>query len=85
MSTPPSPDQLATNIRSVRDRIARAATAAGRRAVDVKLLAVSKTFPLEAIAAAAAAGLEDFGENRVQEALDKIERASGLSRRSAGT
>ncbi len=78
MSTPPSPDQLATNIRSVRDRIARAATAAGRRAVDVKLLAVSKTFPLEAIAAAAAAGLEDFGENRVQEALDKIERASGL-------
>ena len=78
MSTPPSPDQLATNIRSVRDRIARAATAAGRGPGDVRLIAVSKTFPLGAVAAAAAAGLEDFGENRVQEALDKIEQASDL-------
>ena len=39
-------------------------------------MAVSKTFPLAAIEAGAAAGLADFGENRVQEALGKIERAA---------
>ena len=41
-------------------------------------MAVSKTFPLTAVEAAASAGLADFGENRVQEALGKIERAGGL-------
>ena len=41
-------------------------------------MAVSKTFPLTAIEAGTAAGLTDFGENRVQEALGKIGRASGL-------
>lgn len=76
LSTPPSTDRLAANIRSVRDRIARAARADGRDAGGVRLVAVSKTFPLEAIAAAAAGGLEDFGENRVQEALAKMDRAS---------
>jgi len=76
VNTPPSTDRLAANIRSVRDRIARAAGAAGREAGGVRLVAVSKTFPLEAIAAAAAAGLEDFGENRVQEAFAKMDGAS---------
>lgn len=78
MSAPPSADRLAANLRAVRDRIARAAAASGRAADKVRLVAVSKTFPLDAIAAAATAGLADFGENRVQEALGKIERASGL-------
>ena len=78
MSAAPAADRLAANIRSVRDRIARAAAASGRSADDVRLVAVSKTFPLETIAAAAAAGLEDFGEKRVQEALGKMEPASDL-------
>ena len=44
----------------------------------MRLVAVSKTFPIAAVEAAAAAGLADFGENRVQEALAKIEQAPGL-------
>lgn len=78
MSAPRGADRLAANVRSVRDRIVRAAVAAGRGADSVRLVAVSKTFPLEAIASGAEAGLEDFGENRVQEALGKIQAASGL-------
>ena len=44
----------------------------------MRLVAVSKTFPIAAVEAAAAAGLADFGENRVQEALAKIEQAPDL-------
>jgi len=47
--------------------MARAAPRAGRRAEEITLVAVSKTFPAEAIRAAFDAGLRDFGENRVQE------------------
>ncbi len=50
-----------------------AAARSGRRPEDIRLIAVSKTHPLEAVQAAADAGQLDFGENRVQEALDKIE------------
>jgi len=60
----------------VRERIDRAARAAGRDPDTVRLVAVSKTFPLAAVEAGADAGLADFGENRVQEALGKIERAA---------
>ena len=62
----------------MRERIDRAARAAGRDPDAVRLLAVSKTFPLAAVEAGADAGLADFGENRVQEALGKIERAARL-------
>lgn len=55
------------NLERVRDRMARAAERAGRRADDVTLVAVSKTFPAAAIRAAYAAGVRHFGENRVQE------------------
>lgn len=58
---------IAANLARVRERIARAAKRAGRRAEDVTLVAVSKTFPAEAIRAAYGAGLRHFGENRVQE------------------
>ncbi|PJF48345.1 MAG: YggS family pyridoxal phosphate-dependent enzyme [Chloroflexi bacterium] len=57
----------------VRERIAEACLRAGRAPDSVTLVAVSKTFPAEAIAEAAAAGQRDFGENRVEEALPKIE------------
>jgi pyridoxal phosphate enzyme (YggS family) len=65
-------DSIAENLRRVRDRIAGAAIAAGRRPEDIALVAVSKTKPSEAVAAALAAGQTVFGENRVQEAAAKF-------------
>lgn len=56
----------------VQKRIAEAAVRAGRKPEEITLLAVTKTFPIEAIRQAYEAGLRDFGENRVQEALGKI-------------
>lgn len=76
LSTPPTPDALAANLRLVRERLDRAAADAGRDPGAIRLIAVSKTFPPAAVEAAARAGLSDFGENRVQEALGKIERAA---------
>ena len=58
---------VAQNVAAVRERIARAAARTGRRAEDVTLVAISKTFPGAAIRAAWEAGVRDFGENRVQE------------------
>src|SRR5271154_812320 len=58
---------MAANLARVRQRIMRAAERAGRRADEITLVAVSKTFPAEAVLAAYKAGLRDFGENRVQE------------------
>jgi pyridoxal phosphate enzyme (YggS family) len=62
---------IATNIAEIQTRIHAAATRAGRDPKDVQLMAVSKTFPGEAIAEAHAAGLRLFGENRVQEFAGK--------------
>jgi pyridoxal phosphate enzyme (YggS family) len=59
-------------LHAVNERIAQAARAAGRDPAGVSLVAVSKTFPAEAVAAAHAAGQVAFGENYVQEAVDKI-------------
>jgi hypothetical protein len=66
-----------------RRRIASAAQSAGREPSSVRLVAVSKTFPVDSIAEAYAAGQRDFGENRVQEALQKIEQALQKTERSA--
>jgi pyridoxal phosphate enzyme (YggS family) len=63
--------QIAANLARVRERIERAAQQAGRRPDEITLVAVSKTFPAEAIRAAYDAGLRDFGENRVQEMSEK--------------
>jgi pyridoxal phosphate enzyme (YggS family) len=63
---------IASNLQAVRDSITAAATAAGRPPESIGLLAVSKTFPQEAIREAHAAGQIRFGESYVQEALDKI-------------
>jgi pyridoxal phosphate enzyme (YggS family) len=62
---------LAERLAAVRGRIAAAASAAGRNAADVTLVAVSKTHDAGAISAAIAAGQRVFGENRVQEAQAK--------------
>jgi pyridoxal phosphate enzyme (YggS family) len=66
------------NVARVRDRIESACHRAGRRQEDVKLVAVSKTFPPERIREAYQAGLREFGENRVQEAASKISALAGL-------
>jgi pyridoxal phosphate enzyme (YggS family) len=63
---------IRSNLERVRERIARAAERAGRRAEDVLLVGVSKTVEAERIRAAVAAGLGALGENRVQEARGKI-------------
>jgi len=69
---------IAGNLAAIRERIAAAASAAGRDPSSVRLLAVSKTFGAEAVRAAYAAGQRDFGENKVQEALQKIEATAEL-------
>lgn len=63
---------IADNLQQIRGRLARACAAAGRSPADVHLLAVSKTFGASAVAAAVAAGQRDFGENYIQEGVDKI-------------
>lgn len=62
---------IANNIAEVRERIAAAATRAGRRSEEVALMAVSKTFPAQAIREAYDSGQRLFGENRVQEFAEK--------------
>lgn len=71
--------QLRANVLTVNDRIARAAAASGRDPSTIKLISVSKTFPVSSIEAASAIGLREFGENRVQEALQKMEQTSKLA------
>ncbi len=65
--------QIAHNIAGVRERMAAAACRAGRMPEDVTLIAVTKTHTPRIVAMALAAGVTDCGENRVQEAGEKIE------------
>ena len=67
------------NVAQVRERIAAACRRSQRGPDDVRLLAISKTFPPESIREAYKAGLRDFGENRVQEAAAKRPALSDLS------
>ena len=66
------------NLQHVHERIARACAACGRPVRSVTLLAVSKTFPADAVRRMHGAGQRTFGENYVQEALDKIEALADL-------
>ncbi len=68
-----SAETVQARLRAVMERIATAARAAGRDPASVSLVAVSKTFPAGAVAAVHAAGQAAFGENYIQEAVDKIE------------
>jgi pyridoxal phosphate enzyme (YggS family) len=69
---------IADNLQAVKSRIARAAQAAGRDPATVRLLAVSKTHAAPLVAQAAAAGQGAFGENYVQEALEKMQELPAL-------
>jgi PLP dependent protein len=63
----------------VRDRIANAARRARRDPASIRLVAISKTFPVQDIRAAFEEGQRDFGENKVQEALQKIGATADLA------
>src|SRR5512147_906498 len=69
---------IASNIQQVHQRIAGACAAAQRPVQSVTLLTVSKTFSADAVREAFAAGERHFGENYVQEALDKIDALADL-------
>ena len=69
---------LRARLADVRDRIARAAGRAGRDPSSIRLVAVSKTFHADHVRAAADCGQLDFGENKVQEALEKMDQTADL-------
>ena len=68
---------IADNLQAVQARISKAAAAVGRSPESIRLLAVSKTWPLSCVVDAAEAGQRAFGENYVQEGIDKIASISG--------
>ncbi len=68
---------IADNLQAVHARISNAAAAVGRSPESVRLLAVSKTWPLACVLDAAEAGQRAFGENYVQEGIEKIAAVSG--------
>ena len=69
---------IATNLQAVRERVAAAARAAGRDPAEIFLLAVSKTWSAARVQEAALAGQRAFGENYVQEAVEKIDALAFL-------
>ena len=71
--------ELADNLSRVQERIALAASRAGRRAQEINLIAVSKTHSAQKIQALYEAGVRNFGENRVQERESKLAPLAGLN------
>jgi pyridoxal phosphate enzyme (YggS family) len=71
---------LAARLEAVRSRIAAAATRADRDPLDVRLIAVSKGMPAARVDEAIVAGVEDIGENRIQEAADKQRQVRNAAR-----
>jgi PLP dependent protein len=69
---------LSDRLADVRARIARAASRARRDPSSIRLVAVSKTFPADRVRDVAAAGQIDFGENKVQEAVQKMDAMADL-------
>ena len=74
----PDPAALRARLAHVHDRIARAAGRANRDPASVRLVAISKTFNADHVRAAADCGQIDFGENKVQEALEKMDQTADL-------
>jgi pyridoxal phosphate enzyme (YggS family) len=72
------PSEIERRLNGVRARIADAARRSGRPPSSITLVAVSKTFPVDAVRAAAAAGQVDFAENKVQEGQAKVLAAGSL-------
>ncbi|HET9200667.1 MAG TPA: YggS family pyridoxal phosphate-dependent enzyme [Dehalococcoidia bacterium] len=80
-----SAQEIAAAVADVRKRIALAAERSGRDGDAITVLAVTKTFPVETIVDVLAAGLHEVGENRVQEAIPKIEAIARWAERSGMT
>lgn len=84
MMQPPGPasrqlvDTIASNLTRIRERIDAACRRAGRSSEEVTVIGVTKGFPLAVVLAAVEAGLRDLGENRVQEATDKVQAATAM-------
>ena len=74
-----SVEAVSERLRSVRERIAKACERAGR-STEPTIVAVSKTFPLEAVEAGLTAGLDHFGENRARQLRDKARERPGTFR-----
>jgi PLP dependent protein len=72
VTTRAAPSAIAANLTRVRERLNAACERANRNPEAVTLIAVSKTWPAEAVVEAIRAGVTDFGENRVQEAVAKV-------------
>jgi len=70
-------EEIRRNLERVRTRIGEAALRVGRTPTDVRLVAVSKTHPAEAVLAAWECGQRDFGENRPEEGAEKIPAVAG--------
>ena len=68
---------IADHIDAVRARISAACQRAGRSPDEITAVAVSKTMPAEMVLHAMKAGIRDFGENRLEEALSKMQQVSG--------
>lgn len=69
---------VAARLTEIRARIGEAATRVGRSPASVRLIAVSKTFPIDSVRTAYEAGQREFGENRVQDALQKMEAGADM-------
>jgi len=69
---------IAAHLATIRERVHRAASRANSKSESIRLVAISKTFPPEAIREAYNAGQRLFGESKVQEFAEKIGRLSGL-------
>lgn len=75
---PPTVDRIAARAAAVRRQLDAAAARAGRDPAAVRIVAITKTWPVEVCRAARDAGLEALGENRVQEALPKVAALPGV-------
>lgn len=82
MSSPATSSTIAANLARVRERIAAACERVDRDPSGVTLIAVTKTWPAEAVLEALTAGVTDFGENRVQEGLPKAAAVELAARKS---
>jgi pyridoxal phosphate enzyme (YggS family) len=71
------PETVADRVESVRERIAQACERVGRSTDEITIVAISKTFPMQAIASGEAAGLDHFGENRARQLRDKAKARPG--------
>lgn len=69
--------KIEANLKVIEDRIQSACAVCGREREDVKLIAVSKTKPVEMLKEAYRCGCRDFGENKVQELVDKYDKLPG--------